>query len=92
MLTQRAIDDILMDVAMPIMDGNEATRRIRAAESRTRRHIPIIGISAHTSESDVRTSLESGMDVYLPKPIDSRKLFEALALCGRLRSPAVATL
>ncbi len=61
-------DVILMDCQMPILDGYEATRRIRAAEGPDQ-HVPIIAITGQVIESSQRACLEAGMDDYLTKPL-----------------------
>src|SRR5690606_7818078 len=69
---------IFMDVQMPVLDGLEATRLIRAEESGTGFHIPIIAITAAAMESDYMRCLEAGMDGYLSKPIDFEQLDQLL--------------
>ncbi len=64
-------DLVLMDVQMPIMDGIEATRRIReSANSSTKKRIPIIALTAHAMIGDRGKCFEAGMDDYIPKPIN----------------------
>ena len=70
-------DLILMDIQMPIMDGYEATRRIRALDSPLA-GLPIIALSANALEEDKRNSLESGMDDHMGKPFDAKQLLELL--------------
>ena len=66
---------ILMDVAMPEMDGLEATRRIRAAEAESGAHTPIIGVTAHVfAGGDADACQDAGMDDYLPKPLQREDL------------------
>ncbi|SNT10701.1 PAS domain S-box-containing protein [Noviherbaspirillum humi] len=73
----RAIDCILMDVQMPVMDGLEATRRIRSGE---RWHnLPIIAMTANASAMDRENCLAAGMDGFLSKPIDPDQLYRTLA-------------
>ncbi len=69
-------DLILMDMSLPMMDGWEATRRIKAIDEL--RHIPIIGLSAHAMSGDVAKAKAAGCDDYLTKPLDDELLFEKL--------------
>ncbi|MDD2368744.1 MAG: response regulator, partial [Sulfuricurvum sp.] len=72
-----APDVILMDCQMPIMDGYEATRRIRSDSSLP--HIPIIAMTANVLEGDEESCRQAGMDGYITKPVDSTKLFQEIA-------------
>lgn len=65
-----AFDIVLMDVQMPVMDGLEATRRIRALEDPDLAAIPIIAMTASVFEKDKKATLEAGMNAHLSKPID----------------------
>ncbi|SJZ91634.1 CheY chemotaxis protein or a CheY-like REC (receiver) domain [Trichlorobacter thiogenes] len=61
---------ILMDIQMPIMDGDEAARLIREQERGTDRHIPIIALTAHAMSDERARLLEQGFDAHIPKPVD----------------------
>jgi CheY-like chemotaxis protein/HPt (histidine-containing phosphotransfer) domain-containing protein len=72
-------DLVLMDVQMPVLDGLEATRRIRSPRSRNRnRHIPILAMTAGVLERDLRACLEAGMNDYITKPVSPRSIAMAL--------------
>ncbi|HKW84674.1 MAG TPA: ATP-binding protein, partial [Burkholderiaceae bacterium] len=72
-------DVVLMDVHMPVLDGLQATRRIRALEAAHGAHpVAVIGLTASAFEEDKRACLEAGMDEYLAKPISSDDLLSAL--------------
>ena len=62
-------DLILMDVQMPIMNGYEATRAIRASAHPSAQSVPIIAMTANAFVEDVRNAIESGMDAHIAKPI-----------------------
>ena len=63
-------DMILMDIQMPMMDGLEATRRIRSSENPLGRTIPILAMTANAFLEDMQKSKEAGMDEHLSKPVD----------------------
>ena len=67
-------DIILMDIMMPIMDGLDATRRIRAMNRTDSLTVPIIAMSANVFEQDIEKSLAAGMNAYLTKPIKPEQL------------------
>ena len=69
-------DLILMDISLPIMDGYEATRRIKSNPRLN--HIPIIALTAHAMSGDIEKARVAGCDDYLAKPLDERLLFEKL--------------
>lgn len=68
-------DLILMDIQMPIMDGYEATKQIRALPDKRLAQLPIIAVSANAFEEDKKTSLAAGMDGHIAKPINVPDLF-----------------
>ena len=69
-------DLILMDLGMPVMDGWEATRRIKANDELKR--IPIIAVTSHAMVGDEIDARKAGCDDYLPKPIDEQLLLEKI--------------
>jgi len=71
-------DLVLMDVQMPIMDGLEATRKIRALEGRVT-NIPVVALTASVLEQDVEACRAAGMDDFVAKPIDADALLDAVA-------------
>lgn len=73
---------VLMDVQMPVMDGLEATRRLKADP--TTRDVPVVALTALGSEGDERRCLDAGCDAYLAKPI---RLPELLAMVAELVTP-----
>ena len=87
-LKGETFDLILMDIQMPKMDGLMATRAIRAQEEQTRRHIPIIALTAHAMEGDRERFLEAGMDAYVAKPLNSKQLYAVIEACLNRKDPA----
>ncbi|MGH7322255.1 MAG: response regulator [Candidatus Rokuibacteriota bacterium] len=76
-VTEREHPDlILMDLSLPVVDGWEAARRIKASERL--RGIPIIALSAHAMAGDEEKARQSGCDDYLSKPVDEHLLLEKL--------------
>ena len=69
-----AIDMILMDVQMPVMNGYEATRAIRTCGHESAKTIPIIAMTANAFSEDIQTSLISGMNAHVSKPVDMEVL------------------
>jgi two-component system cell cycle response regulator DivK len=69
-------DLILMDLSLPVMDGWEATRRLKANDALN--HIPIIALTAHAMVGDAEKALACGCDDYMTKPLDEDLLFEKL--------------
>ncbi len=72
-------DLILMDISMPKMDGKEATRRIRALESDTERHTPIVALTALAGSEEEEGILAAGLDVYLTKPVRKAEVFHVIS-------------
>ena len=69
----------LVDVQMPEMDGLQLTAAVREKEKTTGEHLPIIAMTAYAMKGDRERCLEAGMDGYVPKPINSKQLFELIA-------------
>ena len=69
---------ILMDVRMPVMNGLDATKAIRALDRKDARYIPIIAITANDVEADVEKSLRAGMNEHLAKPVEPGNLYSTL--------------
>ena len=70
---------ILMDIQMPVMDGYEATRAIRASDHKEAATIPILAMTANAFDDDVKKSLDAGMNAHLAKPVDIDKLKRTIA-------------
>jgi len=77
---QEKPDLILMDLGMPVMDGWEATRRIKANSEL--KHIPIIAVTSHAMVGDEIQAREAGCDDYTPKPIDEDELLRKIKTSG----------
>lgn len=82
---EREFDVILMDIMMPVMDGLEATVKIRELEREKKigKRTPIIALTANTMDNDRDKCLSYGMDEFMPKPFDIEKLnsiFEELKI------------
>ena len=71
-------DAVLMDIQMPIMNGYEATRAIRALDHPDAKTIPIVAMTANAFAEDVQKAMEAGMNVHLSKPIDIAALIGVL--------------
>ncbi|MEZ6003121.1 MAG: response regulator [Planctomycetota bacterium] len=76
--SERHFDLILMDIMMPLMDGLEATERIRLHERTTGNHVPIVALTANTRTQDRDLCLAAGADEYCPKPVTLQSLTELI--------------
>ncbi len=76
-------DVVLMDVQMPVLDGLQATQRIRAREAKRGGHIPIVALTAHAMQGDRQRCLDAGMDAYVSKPFNAEELFATVENLGR---------
>ncbi|MEA5020377.1 MAG: transporter substrate-binding domain-containing protein [Gordonibacter sp.] len=81
-------DVVLMDVKMPVMDGIEAVKAIRALSSRYAQDIPIIAVTANAFERDIEETRRAGMNEHLSKPLDQERLYRVLV--GFLRGGDLA--
>lgn len=81
-------DAVLMDIQMPEMDGLEATRRIRSLDDPEQSNIYIIAMTANALMGDREKCISAGMNDYLPKPIDQKKLLSALVKASSIALPA----
>ena len=89
-LEREEFDVALMDVQMPELDGFEATAEIRARERTSGRHLPIVAMTAHAMKGDRERCVAAGMDGYVSKPIDRRKLYETIERLARSKAAAHA--
>ena len=71
-------DAILMDIQMPVMDGYEATRQIRALEDSDKAEIPIVAVTTNAFEEDREVTMEAGMNGHLAKPYDIKEIMKTL--------------
>ena len=65
---------VLMDIQMPVMDGYEASRAIRALDDKELAGIPIIAMTANAFSEDVKNAMDAGMNAHVAKPIDMKVL------------------
>jgi signal transduction histidine kinase/ActR/RegA family two-component response regulator len=78
-LAAQPVDIVLMDVNMPVMDGLEATRRLRQDPRFAR--LPVIALTADVMSAQIKTCLDAGCDAHVAKPIDLRNLLSAMDRC-----------
>ncbi|SNS99550.1 CheY chemotaxis protein or a CheY-like REC (receiver) domain [Anaerovirgula multivorans] len=76
--TKQALDMILMDLNLPKIDGLEATTRIRVLDKWQKKHTPIIGMTASDIQREKEKCFQMGMDGYITKPIETKKLYDAI--------------
>jgi two-component system, sensor histidine kinase and response regulator len=81
--SRETFDLIFMDIQMPVMNGYDATRAIRRQAGASGSRTPIIALTAHAMQGDREQCLQTGMDEYLSKPIQSRDLHRILQQFGR---------
>jgi signal transduction histidine kinase len=79
MLLKSEFDLVLMDIQMPVMDGFEATRHIRANFTSPLNRIPILAMTANATQEEIAKCLECGMDGHIPKPFDPEVLFRQMS-------------
>ena len=83
-LSYTEYDAVLLDIMMPKIDGYTATRVIRSTNRQDAKAIPIIAMTAHVFDEDVKQCLEAGMNAHLPKPLQMEKVVSTIArLCKR---------
>ena len=71
-------DCVLMDIQMPVMNGYEATKNIRALKNKQLAQIPIIAMTANAFTEDIQAAKDAGMDSHIAKPLDIQKMIETL--------------
>ena len=69
---------ILMDLRMPVMNGYEATMKIRSLERSDAKSVPVIAMSADAYAEDIRNSADAGMNAHIAKPVDAAQMFRTL--------------
>lgn len=71
-------DAVLMDIMMPVMNGYEATKAIRALDGDYYKRVPIIAMTANAYDEDVKACLEAGMNAHIAKPYNPDNLLKLL--------------
>ncbi len=89
---ENSIDAILMDITMPVMDGFEATKRIRALKRSDAGTVSIIAMTANVMDEDVHMTEEVGMNEHVSKPVDVSALVRTILSCVRKKSSDLAEL
>ena len=84
-LERGSFDLVLMDIALPGIDGKEATRRIRAVPRFVR--LPVIAVTAHASKSETKEILAAGVTCVITKPVERARLIQAIK-SGLLEGPS----
>ena len=74
-------DLVLMDIQMPVMDGHEATRRIRNLEDKELANVPVVAMTANAFDEDRKAAKECGMNGFISKPINMQEVVQALRMC-----------
>ena len=74
-------DLVLMDIQMPVMDGHEATRRIRNLEDKELAEVPVVAMTANAFDEDRKAAKECGMNGFISKPINMQEVVQALRMC-----------
>ena len=74
-------DLVLMDIQMPVMDGHEATRRIRNLEDKELAKVPVVAMTANAFDEDRKAAKECGMNGFISKPIHMQEVVQALRMC-----------
>ena len=80
-LADNSYDAILMDVRMPVLNGYDATRKIRGIGTKYALNIPIVAMTANAFAEDVLMSKQAGMNDHISKPVDSEILYSVLSRC-----------
>ena len=84
-LARERFDVVLMDMQMPVMDGLEATRRLREREALSGEHVPVVALTANAMEKDRLRCLEAGMDDFIAKPFRADVVLASVARLAAMR-------
>jgi CheY-like chemotaxis protein len=91
-LEQEPCDMLLLDIQMPVLDGLEVCRRIRASERESGEHLPIVAMTAHVMSGDRERFLGAGMDGYIGKPLQAGELDAAIEAVWAAKTAGAACL